>query len=173
MTGIPTFALLNALSSNIEKFYPDIRKHKLSVRERIVAVFMKLKMGLKLNVLSFLFKMSPSSCKIIFIDYVRILAKILEPCIRWAPYEECQQNMPVCFNELKSVRVVLDCLEVPIEKPKCLCCRVRAYSQYKDRHILKIMTGVSPGGLLTFYQKAMEVKLQTKPRTKLYLCRAI
>lgn len=110
LTGIPTFTLLNTLKSNVEEFFPDVRKHKLSVTERIVLVFMKLKMGVKFNVLSFLLKMSPSLCKIVFVDYIRNFSKVLDVCIYWAPCKECQRNILLCFNKLKSVRVVLDCL---------------------------------------------------------------
>nr|CAI5817984.1 unnamed protein product [Callosobruchus analis] len=154
LTGIPSFTLLNKLALLVNKNYPDIKKHKLSIIDRIVLVFMKLKMGLKFNVLSFLFKICSASCKIIFVEYVGKLANILKSCIVWPSYEECQQNIPSCFIDFKSVRTVLDCIEIPIEKPKCLCCRIRTYSHYKGRQTLKIMTGVSPAGLITFLSKS-------------------
>lgn len=128
-------------------------------------VLMKLKMSLKLNVLSFLFKISPSWCKTTFVVYIGYLANILKTCIHWPSFEECQENMPLCF---RSVRVVLDCLEIPIEKPKCLCCRIRTYSHYKGRQTIKIMTGVLLDSSHLFL-KLMVVEV----RTRLFLCRVI
>lgn len=45
---------------------------------------------------------------------------------------------------------VLDCTEIYIQNPKCLCCRIRFHSHYKGRQTVKFMTGISPGGLITF-----------------------
>lgn len=154
LTGIHSFELLQSLTLLISKYYPDIKQHKVSVRDRIILVFMKLKMAMKFNILSFLFKISAPTCKRIFIEYVHYLSNILKSCIHWPSAEECQQNMPSCFSSFTDVRVVLDCFEIPIEKPKCLCCRIRTYSHYKGRQTIKIMTGVSPAGLITFVSKS-------------------
>lgn len=154
LTGISSFDLLNSLTNLVAKNFPDKKSHKLSTKERIVLVFMKLKMALKLNILSFLFKISPSWCKKTFVEYVGYLAHILRSVIHWPTFEECQKNMPLCFEHFRTVRIVLDCIEIPIEKPKCLCCRVRTYSHYKGRQTIKFMTGVSPAGIITFVSKA-------------------
>lgn len=154
LTGINSFELLDSITKLVTITYPDKKIHKLSVKDRIILVFMKLKMALKLNVLSFLFKISPSMCKKTFVEYIGYLANILKTCIHWPSFEECQQNMPICFSSFRKVRIVLDCLEIPIEKPKCLCCRIRTYSHYKGKQTIKIMTGVSPAGLITFVSKS-------------------
>lgn len=63
-------------------------------------------------------------------------------------------NLPNCFEDFKSGRVMLDCIEIHVAKPKCLCCRVKLYSNYKARSTMKVMSGVSSGGLITFVSKA-------------------
>lgn len=153
LTGIKSFELLNVFTERITKSYPDKKVHKLTVRDRIILTFMKLKMALKLNVLSFLFKISPTLCKSIFVEYINYLGNILADFVYWPSFNEIQENMPVCFENFKSVRIVLDCIEIPIENPKCLCCRVRTYSHYKGKQTIKIMTGISPAGVLTFVSK--------------------
>lgn len=57
--------------------------------------------------------------------------------------------MPKCFTNFKNCIVVLDCTEIFLQKPSCLCCRIKFYSQYKKSTTVKFMTGVSPGGLIT------------------------
>ncbi|KAL7304366.1 hypothetical protein TKK_0003165 [Trichogramma kaykai] len=54
----------------------------------------------------------------------------------------------------ENTRVVLDCTEVNIERPKKLCCQVIAYSNYKGTTTMKFMTGVSPAGTITFVSDA-------------------
>ncbi|XP_050516417.1 uncharacterized protein LOC126891279 [Diabrotica virgifera virgifera] len=79
-----------------------------------------------------------------------ILSKVLSSVIRFTDTTEIQKNMPECFESFQNVRVVLDSAEIFIQKPKCLCCRIRFNSQYKSNNTVKFMTGISPGGLITY-----------------------
>jgi hypothetical protein len=49
--------------------------------------------------------------------------------------------------------VVLDCAELPIEKSKCLRCRILTYSNYKGRHTAKFDVRIAPSGLITNISK--------------------
>lgn len=73
--------------------------------------------------------------------------------LRWPTSEECKINIPLCFKDFDSVRIIIDCTEIPLQRPTCLCCRLRTYSHYKGGQTLKFMVGVSPGGLITFVSK--------------------
>ncbi|KAJ8671471.1 hypothetical protein QAD02_002730 [Eretmocerus hayati] len=53
----------------------------------------------------------------------------------------------------ENTRIVLDCTEIFIQKPQNLCCRIQVYSNYKGGDTIKFMTGVSPGGNMTFISK--------------------
>ncbi|XP_044744750.1 uncharacterized protein LOC123306697 [Coccinella septempunctata] len=88
LTGIPNFDMLNNFVELITKFYPDRKIHKLSTKERIILVFMKLKMSIKFTVLSFLFRVSQTTVKNIFSEYIAYLANVLEGCIQWPSSEE-------------------------------------------------------------------------------------
>lgn len=153
LTGISNFELLTTLEKLVVKFYPGARCTKLTVKDRIILTFMKIKMALKWKVLSFLFKITQSRVRAIFNCYVSYLANILKSQIRWPSQSECEMNMPLCFDSFESVRVILDCTEIPLQKPSCLCCRIRTYSHYKGGQTIKIMVGVSPAGLITFISK--------------------
>lgn len=151
MTGIPSFEILDKIIEIFSNKYPDIRTHQLSVRERIILVFLKLKHELSFAVLSVFFKnVSLSTCRSIFITTVPLLGNIFSNLIYWPSREEIAANIPYCFENFSNVRVVLDCTEVPIQKPKCLTCRIKLYSNYKSNFTLKFLIGVSPAGLITF-----------------------
>jgi len=151
MTGIPTFQLLEKIIEIYKTEFPDKRKHNLNHKERIIMVFLKLRQDLSFVVLSILFKnVTPESCRIIYSSLIPCLAKILSCSIYWPSKEEIISNMPYCFKKFPNTRIVLDCTEIPIQKPKCLSCRIKLYSNYKSTFTLKFLIGVSPGGLITY-----------------------
>lgn len=49
-----------------------------------------------------------------------------------------------------------------VQKPKCLCCRIRTYSHYNGKHTVKFLTGISPGGIITFISKAYGGRVSDK-----------
>lgn len=83
-----------------------------------------------------------------------LLNECLSPLIRWPPKDEILDNMPKCFNSFPSTRVILDGTEIPIQKRKCLKCRISTYSQYKSGHTVKFMVGITPSGLISFVSEA-------------------
>lgn len=126
--------------------FDDVRSHKLSVQDRVIMLFMKLKLGLSYEVLSCLFgAVTNKTCSTIIHDMMLKVDYILNPLIMWPTLPECEQNMPHCFKD----GLVLDCTEISVQKSKCLCCRT-LNSHYKGGQMIKFMTGVSPGGLITF-----------------------
>lgn len=151
MTGIPTFEILEYIVSLYSKMYPDTRCHRLSVKERIILVFLKLKQDLSFAVLAILFKaISGETCRAWYNSIIPLLAKILKPLIYWPNKIEIVSNLPSCFNNFQDTTVILDCTEIAVQSPKCLSCRIKLYSNYKGTFTIKFMIGISPGGLITF-----------------------
>ncbi|KAK4887505.1 hypothetical protein RN001_003776 [Aquatica leii] len=68
--------------------------------------------------------------------------------------DEILKNILKCFEKYKKCRLILDCTEIPVQKSKCLKCRIRTYSHYKKDHTAKVLIGVSPSGMLTYLSKA-------------------
>ena len=77
-----------------------------------------------------------------------VLAKVLSVMIPF-PDQELRSNLPKSFKNYKHTRIILDCFETPIEKCKCLKCRILTYSQYKKNNTAKTNIGVTPSGLIT------------------------
>lgn len=115
---------------------------------------MKFKHDLSFLVLSILFKhISPESCRLIYTSVIQSLAMILNSVIYWPSKQEILSNMPYCFEKFSNTRLVIDCTEISVQKPKCLTCRIKTYSNYKSTFTLKFLIGVSPGGLITYVSK--------------------
>lgn len=155
MTGIPSFALLNKICELINSKFPDKKTHNLDVKGRIVLALIKLKQDVSFAVLSVLFNnVSVSSCRKIYLSTIPLLSSLLKNCIYWPSNNKIMSNLPNCFEFFPNVKVILDCTEVTIQKPKCLSCRIKLYSNYKSNYTLKFMLGVSPGDIITFISKA-------------------
>jgi len=77
----------------------------------------------------------------------------LQSLIYWPSKQEISSNIPYCFDKFNNVRVILDCTEINLQKPKCLTCRIKCYSNYKCTYTLKFLIGISPGGLITYISK--------------------
>lgn len=150
-TGIPTLELLSGIEQAVKLFKSDSVSAKLTIREVIIMTFMKLRQNMSYAVLSTLFKKcTPENCSMRVHEMFDILSKILKCAIPWPTRDQISRNIPECFRNFEDVRIVLDCTEVAIQQPKKLCCQIRTYSHYKGRNTVKFMTGVTPGGLISF-----------------------
>lgn len=78
------------------------------------------------------------------------LAFILDDAIIWPEKEDILNNMPQCFKKYQKTFIVLDCTEIPIEKPNCYDCRIKVWSHYKGVETVKILFGSAPSGLIIY-----------------------
>nr|CAI5825358.1 unnamed protein product [Callosobruchus analis] len=131
-TGINNFQILDCIVKMINEFcVTDVRSHRLNVRERVLLTMTKLKLDLSYVTLGALFSISGQLCKTYFFDFLTVLSQVLKVCIYFPSAEEVSKNLPKCFKNFKNCRAVLDCIEIFIQRPSCLCCRIKFYSQYK------------------------------------------
>lgn len=79
---------------------------------------------------------------------MRKLSTILQSVISRVSKEEIEQNMPKCFDKFRATTSVSDCTEIKIQKPKCLKCRIKFYSHYKEDLTVKFMTEVTPACII-------------------------
>lgn len=136
-TGIPSFRILRSIQENVCMMYKTqnvLKSFRASTKLLIVLVFVKLKVNLTFKQMSTLFKIPPQTISKYFIKMLPILRAALSPVIYWPSKEEIRFNTPKCFiPNFESCRVIFDCTEVEIEKPKSLLSRIKCYSHYKGR----------------------------------------
>lgn len=127
---------------------------------------MKMKLSISISSLAVLFDINVQTCCNYVYDTVKILSKILKCMIFWPTKEEVLMNMPKCFNGFSKTRVVLDCYEIPVGKPKCIVCRVKTYSHYKKGHTLKVSMNVTPSGIICHCSSTFGGRASNKVITK-------
>lgn len=63
--------------------------------------------------------------------------------------ESVLENLTVYFKRYRNTRVVLDCTEIGIERPRDLASRLLTYSHYKKTYTVKVLIGCAPSGMIT------------------------
>ncbi|KAK3931645.1 C-terminal-binding protein 1 [Frankliniella fusca] len=145
-TGLHSVQLLDSLTKCAEEIAPDnpCKKLHMNTKSRILLTMMKIKLSISFSSLAVLFDLTVQTCCNYIYDMIAILSKILKCMIFWPSKEQVLMNMPKCFRGFGKTRVVLDCYEIPIGKPKCIVCRVKTYSHYKKGHTAKISMNITP-----------------------------
>lgn len=164
-TGIQSMELLQEICLAAKKLECSVyaKTFKMHCTDRVILVLVKLKQNLTFAALGTLFKISPPTVGRYFGFTVQILCQILERFVYMPPKEEIRENIPLCFRgKFSNVTMILDCTEVPVATLKCLNCRISMYSHYKSRRTVKIMIGVTPAGLISFYSSAYTGKASDK-----------
>lgn len=156
-TRIQNFKLFDNIVAAVKIAAPHFNKHisVLNIRERVLMTFMKLKQNLSYLFLSILFPtVSVRYCSKIICNMLDILSDVLEPCIHFPSRDEILRNIPLCFADYPDTCIILDCTEIEIQRPKNVCCQITTNSTYKGRYTVKFMTGVTPGGIISFVSRA-------------------
>ena len=114
---------------------------------------MRLRLGLLNEDIANRSGFSPTLSSRLFTTWIRVLSKILgHALITWLPQEAVHSNLPGVFIKAgyKKCRVILDCAEVFIERPKSLINQACTWSEYKHHNTIKFLVGISPTGYITF-----------------------
>lgn len=156
LTGIHSYELHNSIIEclQLSQLVPYRKLQTFSLEERVVMTLMKLKQNMSYSVLAILFNCSSTNCKRIVFNTIYMLSIILKSMIPWPSRNEINSNMPLCFKHYSDTRIIVDCIEIPLMKPKNLSSSIITYSQYKSTYTAKFMTGITPGGILSFITPA-------------------
>ncbi|KAE8743415.1 hypothetical protein FOCC_FOCC010987 [Frankliniella occidentalis] len=152
-TGLTSYKLLDKIVLCVTQIIPESSKMNLTNTERVLLCLTKLRLNMSYASLSVFFGISDETCSKYFRHTVQVLAEVLKGLVKLPSLEETRRNIPKCFRRYSYTRIVLDCMEIPVEKPRCLKERIMTYSQYKGRHTLKACVGVSPSGMIIFLSK--------------------
>ena len=57
-------------------------------------------------------------------------------------------------SKFPKTRLIFDCTEVPIQKPSQPIAQQATFSTYKNRNTVKVLVGMSSGGLITYISPA-------------------
>ena len=152
-TGLSSLKMLNSITAAIQKL-PEYSKRvhsNVSLDDEVLILFMKMKTNLTFTCMATLFRLHYQTLSTSFYRILPFVRVICEPLVPWPTQQQILSNMPHYFRpDYEDVVSVLDCTEIAIKKPKCLHCRINAYSHYKGKETAKYLISVTPGGTISY-----------------------
>ncbi len=122
----------------------------LSPEHELLLTLMKLRLGLNGQFLGHLFGVSSSLVTVILSTWLPLLSLELKPLIFWPTRDQAQNYYPDCFKNYKNVITIIDCTEVPLQRPSLALANGQIYSFYKGRPTAKLLVACTPSGTVSF-----------------------
>ena len=128
------------------------RQRKLPLFYEFVMTLLRLRLNLPLLMLADLFFVGTSTVTEITITWIAFLHQTLYPAlVQWPSQSSVRKMMPKDFRKFfPTVRVIIDCTEFFIDRPRNKEEQYKTYSQYKSHNTYKCLVGINPNGSFTF-----------------------
>ena len=151
-TGLPNIALFLFIVNHVEGFLNSVRVRRLSNFQKLLLTLMKLRLNLDYSDLGYRFNIRQSTVSSIFKRVIICLAHSFPSLIHWPDRDALRASMPQCFKSKfgNKVAVIIDCFEIPTQRPSLIRSKVQAYSSYKSRITVKYLLGITPQGVVSF-----------------------
>jgi hypothetical protein len=159
-TGLETYAkflmvlyTLGPASSELN-YYHGV-KPGLSIEDQFFLTLIKLREHTTNFNLSRWFGVAEATVTNIFVTWVNFMARQWAEVDWWPSGDMVRFYQPTDFkSKFPSTRVIIDGTECPIKKPKEPVLQQATFSTYKNRNTVKVLVGISPGGLVTYVSPA-------------------
>ena len=128
---------------------------KLPLVDEYLLTLMKLRLASNMEDLADRFRISASTASSIFNTWLRAMSTVLKGLIFLPPTDVVLASMPQSFKDKNcKTRVIIDCTEVFINRPRNLQTQALTWSDYKHSNTVKFLVGITPHGHVAFVSKA-------------------
>ena len=130
------------------------RKRLLTLYEEFILTLIRIRRGWDVKETAVVLGISPCQVSRIFTSWVNLLNKCFKPLLEWPSTDMVKNNMPDSFKSAyPSTRVVIDCSELFVQKPRSIDAQRLTYSTYKSHNTFKFLLGIAPSGQVTYLSK--------------------
>ena len=114
-------------------------KRLLKPENELLVVLMKLKLHLSEQFLAHLFGTGTSLISQVLSTWLPLQAAERRPVLYWPKQEKLSLYYPDSFKKYNNIRAIIDCTEVPIQRPSLAKANSQIYSSYKGRPTAKVL----------------------------------
>ena len=118
--------------------------------EQFVLTLVRTTKGFDVKFLADTFGINPSQVSRIYNTWIAFLSQELSFLVPWPSRSELRKSLPKRFKRFQNVRIILDCLELFIQKPMVPISQKITWSSYKHWNTFKLLVGITPTGVISF-----------------------
>lgn len=142
-------------STNTKKYQKNHTKkpgkqRRLGKENELLLTLMRIKLDMHEDYLAFLFAVTISTVSQIISTWIPLLSRELEGLVYWPEQERIRDAYPSCFTKFDTVRAIIDCTEVTVQKPSMASANSQIFSSYKNRPTAKFLIACTPAGSISF-----------------------
>ncbi|XP_041960270.1 uncharacterized protein LOC121718904 isoform X2 [Alosa sapidissima] len=138
---------------------PSTTTPQLSPFQKLLLTLMRLRLDLPVGHLSHLFGVAPETVARVFHATVHALHAQLSPLVHWPERSSLLAAVPPAYasslGHAAAAVVMLDCLEIPIQRPKSMKGREQTYSCQRHTYTMKYLVAMTPQGAIAFISPAI------------------
>lgn len=154
-TGLPSLAVMDIVFGLVED---SMSNHtlRLTKEQEFLVCLVKLRLNYQFLDMAYQLNVSEATVQRSFHRTLDVLHARLSFLLRWPEREDLRASMPMCFRESfgQKVAVIVDCFEIPTEKPSGAANQIQTYSNYKHKQTVKYLIGITPQGSVSFLSDA-------------------
>ena len=115
---------------------------------------MRRRLNLSVQDLRYRLVIHASTVSIVFKSCVQTMYSNMDFLVYWPEREQLKLTLPMSFRQnFSSCAVIIDCLEVFIDRTSDLLARAQTWSSYKHHNTAKSLIGITPQGAVSFISK--------------------
>ena len=124
-TGLPSYGILKTVVDFIYPCINDSSRSSLSPFNQFLMVLVRLRMNMDVQHLAYHFGIHSSTVCQIFRKWT-VMFECLKPLVKWPERGRLYKTMPLTFKvKFSNCVVILDCLEIFMERPTSLMARAQ------------------------------------------------
>lgn len=151
-------------TSSTERQRPSVGS--LELIDQYFAVMMRLRLGLLVSDISERFNISEGTFSKYFSSWICLLQKELKMLNPFPNRDIIDRTMPSSFKfKYPSVRIIIDCTEIFIQRSSSLVNQSLTFSSYKHHTTIKFLVGITPAGLISFISEGWPGKTSDRQLT--------
>lgn len=173
LTGLPSWSVFEWLFKKLEPKLPYLQYYKgegsltqkvyqtnmtskpgpgriISHQNEMLLTLMKLRVNSLEEDLALRFGISTSLVSCIWSTWIPFLGLELQPLINWPAVDAISSYYPKCFTKFGHVQAIIDCTEIPLQRPSLPKANHQIYSNYKSRPTCKTLIACTPSGAVSY-----------------------